>query len=532
MRLAVALILAGVAAPALAEPDLAMIARITDEAMNHGEVIDTAAYLTDRIGPRMTNSPGMRAAERWTQDKFKAWGLTNVHTEGFDFGRGWSFDSAHVTMQSPRRMSLRTLPVAWTPGTPAAGITAPLIIAPMKRPRDFAEWAGKLKGKIVAVSYPRAPRDADKPAFERLDSAAIDKLDDYAQPVTARDDGESWFKALQFVKQLDEFLAKEGALGWVKMSYRDNGLLHGEGYQHRDTPKLPGLELTAEDYRRLVRLSAGGEVVLTINSQVKFDDSDANGYNVLADIAGSDPKAGYVMAGAHLDSWVAADGAADNAAGSAIIMEAERILSALKVKPKRTIRFALWSGEEQGLYGSANYIERHFASRPANPDPVKARLSYDFKLNQFPIEKKADYNLLAGYFNIDNGGGKLRGIHAEGNFAAVPILRDMLSPFASMGAGAVVASPTGGTDHEFMSAIGLPAFQFIQDPLDYDTTVHHSSVDTFDHLRPEDLRQSAVILASMLWEAANAANPLPARPLPTKPRLTDPFHVPDPDKQD
>lgn len=531
MRVILALLLA-TAAPAMAAPDLAMVARITDEAMNHGEVVETAAYLSDRIGPRLTNSPGMRAAERWTQEKFRAWGLSNVRTESFDFGRGWSIDSASVTMISPRRMNLRTLPVAWTPGTPAAGITAPLIIAPMKRPRDFAEWTGKLKGKIVAVSYPRPPRDADKPAFERLDAADIAALNKYQQPVTAPDDGDSWFRYLQFGKQLDEFLAKEGAVGWVRMSYRDNGLLHGEGYQHRDTPKLPGLELTAEDYRRLVRLSAGGEVVLNINSQVRFDDSDANGYNVLADIPGSDARAGYVMAGAHLDSWVAADGAADNGAGSAIIMEAARILAALKVKPKRTIRFALWSGEEQGLYGSANYIERHFASRPANPDPEKAKLSYDFKLNQFPIEKKADYNLLAGYFNIDNGGGKLRGIHAEGNFAAAPILNEMLSPFASMGASAVVASPTGGTDHEFMSAIGLPAFQFIQDPLDYETTTHHSSVDTFDHLRPEDLRQSAVILASLLWETANADKPLPARPLPTKPKQTDPFHVPDPDKKD
>ena len=419
MRAIVALLLASVAAPTLAAPDLAMVARITDEAMNHGEVVETVAYLTDRIGPRMTNSPGMRVAERWTQDKFKGWGLTNVRTEGFDFGRGWSIESASVMLESPRRMILRTIPVAWTPGTPAGGITAPLIVAPMKKPRDFAEWSGKLKGKIVAISYPRPPADATKPAFVRMDDKAIGELDEFQQPVTASDDGDGWFKFIQFGKQLDEFLAKEGAVGWVRMSYRDNGLLHGEGYQHRDTPKLPGLELTAEDYRRLARLATQGDVTLTITSQVKFDDSDPNGYNVLADLPGSDAKAGYVMAGAHLDSWVAADGAADNGAGSAVVMEAARILAALKVKPKRTIRFALWSGEEQGLYGSANYIERHFASRPANPDPVKARLSYDFKLGQYPIEKKADYNLLAAYFNMDNGGGKFRGIHAEGNFAAV-----------------------------------------------------------------------------------------------------------------
>lgn len=381
MRAFFALMLASAAIPAAATPDLTMVARITDEGMNRGEVVETIAYMTDRIGPRMTNSPGMRMAERWTQDKFKGWGLSNVRTESFDFGRGWSIESASVTLESPRRLSLRTIPVAWTPATPAGGITAPLIVAPMKRPRDFAEWTGKLKGKIVAISFPRPPADATKPGFERLDDKAIGELDAYEQPVTSPDDGDRWFKSIQFGKQLDEFLAKEGALGWVRMSYRDNGLLHGEGYQHRDTPRLPGLELTAEDYRRLARLAATGDVTLTINSQVKFDDSDPNGYNVLADIPGSDPKAGYVMAGAHLDSWVAADGAADNGAGSAVVMEAARILAALKVKPKRTIRFALWSGEEQGLWGSSNYIERHLASRPVNPDPVKARLSYDFRMN-------------------------------------------------------------------------------------------------------------------------------------------------------
>ncbi|WP_310476191.1 M20/M25/M40 family metallo-hydrolase [Sandarakinorhabdus sp.] len=532
MRSLLALFLASVAVPAIAAPDLAMVAQITDEAMNRGEAVETAAYLSDRIGPRLTNSPSMRTATSWTQDKFKAWGLTNVRTESFDFGRGWSIESASVTMVAPRRMELRTLPVAWTPATPAGGITAPVIVAPMRKPRDFAEWAGKLKGKIVAVSFPRSPADATKPAFARLDDKAIGELDEFQQPVTAPDDGDGWFKYLQWGKELDAFLAKEGAVGWVRMSYRDNGLLHGEGYQHRDTPKLPGLELTAEDYRRIARLASQGEVILAINSQVKFDDSDANGYNVLADIPGSDAKAGYVMAGAHLDSWVAADGATDNGAGSAVVMEAARILAALKVKPKRTIRFALWSGEEQGLWGSSNYIERHLVSRPANPDPVKARLSYDFRMNQYPIEKKTDYNLMAAYFNMDNGGGKLRGIHAEGNFAAVPTLREWLSPFASMGASTVVASPTGGTDHELMAAMGLPAFQFIQDPLEYGTTTHHSSVDTFDHLRPADLRQASVIMASLLWEAANADKPLPAKPLPTKPKMTDPFRYEDPDKKD
>jgi Zn-dependent M28 family amino/carboxypeptidase len=318
------------------------------------------------------------------------------------------------------------------------------------------------------------------------------------------------------------------------MSPRDGGLVHGSGYLYRvgDSPALPGVEIAAEDYRRLARLAKSGDVRLEIDSRVRYDDSDINGYNIFADIRGSDPKAGYVMAGAHLDSWVAGDGASDNAAGSAVVMEAARILAALKVKPKRTIRFALWSGEEQGLHGSANYVERHLASRPAGSDPTRAALGYRFRMDQYPLTKLQGYGELKGYFNIDNGSGKLRGIYAEGNFAAVPMLKEWLAPFSSMGASAVVVQPTGSTDHEFMSAVGLPAFQFIQDPLDYDSVVHHTSLDTFDHLRTEDLRQAAVILASVLMSAADSDKPLPPMPLPTQPKSTDPFPYDNPDELD
>lgn len=520
-------------APALAAPDPQMVNRIADQAFNHGEVVETVAYLTDRIGPRLTNSPGIRAAEDWTAGRFRGWGLSNVRKEGFEFGRGWSIERASVRMTGPRPLLLRSIPIAWTPATDGA-LSAPIIVAPMKRESDFAQWRGKLKGRIVLVSWPRPPRDATKPAFERLDAKDIAELDDYEQPVTDPKSGDGWLKYLTFGRKLDAFLAAEGAVGWARMSNRDGGLVHGEGYQHRvgETPKLPGVELAAEDYRRLARLAKDGEVTLEIDSRVRFHDEDSNGYNILADLPGSDDKAGYVMAGAHLDSWVAADGAADNAAGSAVVMEAARILASLKVKPRRTIRFALWAGEEQGLFGSADYLQRYLADRPANPDPEKARLTYDFRLDQWPVTKKPGYDEMKGYFNIDNGGGKLRGIYAEGNFAAVPVLQDWLSPFGSLGVDQVVAQPTRGTDHEFMAQIGLPAFQFIQDPLDYGSTVHHSSVDTFDHLRPQDLRQAALVLASVLWSAANADKPLPAGPLPTRPRPTDPFAYEDPDDRD
>ncbi|QAY75330.1 M20/M25/M40 family metallo-hydrolase [Sphingosinicella sp. BN140058] len=522
------------AAPAAAAPlDPAMINRIADQALNHGEVVDTVAYLTDRIGPRLTNSPGMRAAERWTQQRFRDWGLADVRTEGFQFGRGWSIESSSVRMIAPRPLALRAIPITWTPATEGA-LTAPIIVAPMKREADFEQWRGKLAGKIVLVSYPAPPRDATDPRFSRLSDADIAKLDVYVQPTNDEKSGDGWFKMLSFAKKLDAFLKSEGALAWARMSSRDGGLVHGNGYLHRaeDTPALPGIEIAAEDYRRLARLAKAGEVRLEIDSRVRFDDSDSKGYNILADLPGTDPKAGYVMAGAHLDSWVAGDGAADNAAGSAVVMEAARILSTLKVRPKRTIRFALWSGEEQGLYGSAAYLERHLATRPASPDPAKAALGYDFKLDQYPLTKLPGYDDLAGYFNIDNGSGKLRGIYAENNLAAAPMLREWLAPFASMGAATVVARPTGGTDHQYLSAVGLPAFQFIQDPLDYGTMVHHTNVDTFDHLRAEDLRQAAVILASVLLSAANSDKALPAMPLPTRPKLTDPFSYEDPDQRD
>jgi carboxypeptidase Q len=251
---------------------------------------------------------------------------------------------------------------------------------------------------------------------------------------------------------------------------------------------------------------------------------------VFADLPGKDAKAGYVMAGAHLDSWVAGDGAADNGVGCAIVMEAARILASVGAQPRRTIRFALWSGEEQGLLGSSAFIEQHLAHRPPSKDPEIAALGQYFGPQTFPVEVLPGYRELAGYFNVDNGSGKFRGIYAEGNFAAAPILREWLSPFSSLGAAAVVAEPTDGTDHELMSQIGVPAFQFVQDPLDYESTIHHTDADTFDHLRPEDIRQAAVIMATVLLDAANAEMALPGKPVPTQPKLTDPFGYPEPSK--
>ncbi|TKD53394.1 M20/M25/M40 family metallo-hydrolase [Sphingomonas baiyangensis] len=507
-------------------------ARVVDEGTNRSQVMVLAQHMTDVIGPRLTNSPQMRTAEDWAVAKFAEWGLANARKEGFDFGRGWSIERSSVRMMTPRALQLTAIPIAWTPATQGT-LTAPVIVAPLSKREHFAAWRGKLGGRIVMISAPGATvRERTDAPFKRLTGEDIAKLDTFEEPRHDPARNARMQAALTFEEELDAFLKAEGALAFARMSYRDNKLLHGEGYLHRTGASLPGVEIAAEDYRRLARLAASGTPpTLEIVSDVSFHDGNAEAYNILADIPGTDRAAGYVMAGAHYDSWVAGDGAVDNAAGSAMVMEAARILKAMGVRPKRTIRFALWNGEEQGLYGSIAYIERNLARRPAPAARENALQTYVNQTQRYPVTPLAGYRDLAAYFNIDNGSGRLRGIHAENNAAAVPKLREWLSPFAPMGSGAVVFGETGGTDHQFMAALGLPAFQFVQDPLDYNSTTHHSSADTFDHLVPADMRQGAMVLAWMLLQAANADAPLPRNPLPRQPLPTNPFATPDPNAE-
>lgn len=529
-RRILAFLAATIAGPATAQAlDPETINKIADQSFAHSEVMQIVAHLSDSIGGRLTNSPAMREAERWTAEQFSNWGLSNVRKEGFEFGRGWWIEDAKVKMIAPRPITLRSIPIAWTPGTKGA-LRAPVIVAPMANERDFAEWRGKLRGRIVLISFPTPAVDELQAPFRRLSKDDIAKLNVVTQPNYDPDGDRPMWLRNSFTRQLDAFLKEEGAVAWARISPRDNGLVHGEGYRYRvgDTPSLPAVEIAAEDYRRIARLAKLGSVTLEIESNVRFDDSDHQAYNVLADIPGSDAKAGYVMAGAHLDSWVAADGATDNGAGSAIIMEAARILKAIGARPKRAIRFALWSGEEQGVLGSGAYVRDHLATRPLNPDPVKAQLGPMYNSRTFPITKKPGYGDLAAYFNIDNGSGKLRGIYAEGNFAAIPMLKNWLSPLDGLDATAVAAKKTGSTDHVYIQSVGLPGYQFIQDPLDYGSRTHHSSLDTYDHLRAEDMRQAALVLATLLLSAANSEKPIPAMPFPTEPKDSDPFRYKNP----
>lgn len=281
------------------------------------------------------------------------------------------------------------------------------------------------------------------------------------------------------------------------MSRTEGRLVHGEGYSYRvgHSPKLPAVELAAEDYRKLARLAKVGDVKVEIESRVHYEDADHN---------------------------------ADNGAGSIMVMEAARILAKVGMKPRRTIRFALWAGEEQGAAGAEAYVEKYLAVRPAPTDPNLRDLPAYFVRETYPVQTLPGFNDLDAYCNIDNGSGRIRGIYAEGNLSVVPVFREWLAPFAGMSANAVVARPTGSTDHVFMSRLGLPAPQFIQDPLDYGSRVHHTDLDTYDHLRIEDMKEGAVVLASVLLAAAGAEKAAPRKPVPREPKLTDPFAYPNP----
>jgi len=518
------------AVPAAAQDlDRVAINGIIDQGLNHSEVMRTAAYLTDRIGGRMTNSPQMRQAEQWTAQQFRDWGLSNVRADPFDFGRGWSIVRSSARMIAPRPLDLRAIPIAWTPGTNGV-ISGEVIVAPMTTAADFARWRGKLAGKMVLVSRPNAGSEPTEAAFRRLTEEDLRNANTYNIPNITTPSVES-LRGPDFARQLDAFLQEEGALAWVRMSQRDGGLLHGtgSGYRMDDQRLTPGMELAAEDYRRLARLALTEDAkpTLELMSEVRFHEEDTNAYNILADIPGTDRSGEYVMAGAHLDSWVASDGAVDNAAGSAVVMEAARILKALGVRPKRTIRFALWSGEEQGLWGSLAYVDRYLATRaPLGDAQLDALPNGRTWRQRWPVQPREGHGDLVAYFNLDNGSGKIRGINAEGNVAAAPVFQEWLAPFNAMGATTVSMRTSGSTNHVYMQTVGVPGFQFIQDPLDYGARLHHTSIDSYDHMRAEDLRQAAVIMAAFLLNAANSDEPLPRMPVPSRPSPTDPFAFP------
>ncbi len=510
-------------APSFAdEPvDLNIINKIRDQAFNHSEVVETLQYLTDVIGPRLTGTPQMKEANNWTMEKFEEWGLEDNHLEGFEFGQGWTFSKAYIHMTSPRELQLSGMPVSWHPGTNGI-LEGEVIEAQMTSKADFEKYKGKLKGKIVLLSKPRAfdaPRDNSN--RRRSEQSLIEKQE-YDIPNDPGESGLAFFKKfIQFASDLDSFLAEERAIAAFKISPRSEALIEAGGYLHRvnQQPKVPLIAVTAEDYSKLIRLQRTGSVVkASLDVEVDYHPEDSKSYSTFGEIKGRGRNPEIVMAGGHLDSWFAGDGATDDGAGVAVVMEAMRILKAIGVEPKRTIRAALWGGEEQGLFGSIQYVSDHFASRPlSTKEEDKNFAPFMTSGTNWPITTKSDYNKLSGYFNLDNGGGRIRGINYEANVAIAPIFRAWLEPFADLSANHLSPDQTGGSDHLAYQNVGLPGFQFIQDQMDYGTTLHHSQVDTLDNINPKDLKQASAIMASFLYHAAMRDDMLPRKAFPTEP---------------
>jgi len=501
--------------------DLVVVNKIRDEGFNHSEVMETLRYLTDHIGPRLTGTPAMLEANNWTKDKLAEWGLENAHLAGFEFGPGWTAERVEVYMTSPRRTQLYAQPISWHPGT-AGVLEGEVIHAPLRATSDFKPWEGKLKGKIVMVDNVPDQSEPNNEIFRRRDAAGLQDTTTFDVPEGEQTGIDGWVQYKSFIYEREQFLAKEGAIAMVRRSPRKGMLIEASSYQHLEgqNANIPAVSLAWEHYARAVRLlEAGEDVMLSVSVDATFHSDDMKSYSTIAEIPGKGRRPELVMAGAHLDSWFVGDGAVDNGAGVAVVMEAVRILKAIGVTPKRTIRVGLWGGEEQGYYGSQQYVMDHLVKRPENTDArLKFMGPYEKYHNQFPITYKPEFDRFSAYFNLDNGSGKIRGIYAEGNAAVAPIFEAWLKPFHDLGAKTVTLNATGGTDHEPFDDIGLPGFQFIQDPLDYGSRLHHSQLDMLDHAYEKDLKQAAVIMASFIYNAAMRDEKLPRKSLPQAPK--------------
>jgi len=496
--------------------DLDMVNKIRDEGFNRSEVMESLRVLSDEIGPRLTASPGMRAASKWSVEQLQAWGMENVRLESFDFGRGWSTTRSEIHMTSPRQAQLYGLPVEWHPGTGGV-LEGEVIYAPISAEEDFADWEGKLQGKMVLIDEVGPPREAGTRDVTSYANEMLDERTSFNVPVGERPPRDEWVKDMNYRHALSAFLAKEGAQVLVRMSSRDDMVIQMVGYQYHVgmTPAIPAVVLAAGHYQRLKRLADNDHVVrLSVDVEATFHDEDQKGYSTIAEIPGNGRYPEIVMAGAHIDSHAPGDGAADNASGVAVVMEAMRILKALDVQPKRTIRIGLWSGEESEYYGSGEHVRQNFGSYPRRTDDMYQYVGdYEAANLSKPFVKARDYDKFSVYFNLDNGAGKIRGIYTEGNAAARPIFESWLVPFHDLDATHVTLNSTGSTDHEPFQLIGLPGYQFIQDR-NSSSGRGHNQIDLYDEIYEKDLKQASVIMASFLYNAAMRDERMPRKPEP------------------
>lgn len=518
------------AAPAVYTAPKETIDKIRDEGMNRSQVMQTLSYMTDVIGGRLTNSPNMKRANEWTRDKMKEWGMQNARLESWGpFGRGWAVRKFSAVVTEPQFLNVIAYPKAWSPSTKGA-ISGEVVHLDAKTPEDLAKYKGQLRGKIVLVSNLRPLKPIDKALLNRISDEELAKLAAAPDPSASGDTGNPPPAMIKnFVDMMNsqakkmKFLIDEGAAVMIDSSNQGSGgtvFVQGAGVgvemgevktiedifgaaafqpfnKKWEANMMPQATMSTEDYNRLVRMiDHGAKPKMTVEIDSQFYDDDPMGYNTIAEIPGSDPalKDEVVMLGGHLDSWHSSTGATDNGAGCAAVMEAARIILASGLKPRRTIRVALWSGEEQGIFGSTAYVKQHFGEKKNGA-----------------LSKAADYDKLSAYYNLDNGTGKIRGVYMQGNSAVRPFFEAWLAPFADLGAKTLTLSNTGGTDHLPFDAIGLPGFQFIQDPVEYDTRTHHSNQDNFDRIQADDMKQSATIIAAFAYQTAMMDGKLPRK---------------------
>ena len=497
--------------------DYDAIYKIKDEGFQRSKVMEILSWLTDVYGPRLTNSPGFRNAGDWAVMEMTSWGLANVKLEAFPFGRGWSNDRFSMTATTPGgTFPVIGMSLAWTPGTNGA-VSGDAVFAPIATDDDLAQFKGKLQGKIV---FTQALRDVPAlwtPPASRYTDKELDEIgrETDAAPRSGRFGGRAGGPGRQgganaagrggaptFAQRLAQFFKDEGVVATVTTGSRgDGGTLFVQGAaaanrQPNADPGLPAIVVAVEHYGRIVRtLQKNMPVKVDLDVKNTFHDGDTASFNVVGEIAGADKADEVVMLGAHFDSWHGATGATDNAAGSAVMMEAMRILKQSGLKLRRTVRIGLWGGEEQGLIGSREYVTAHFA-------------------NAADMVLKPAHAKFAGYFNVDNGTGAIRGVYLQGNEAVGPIFEAWMKPFQNLGMTALTIRDTGGTDHQSFDRVGLPGFQFIQDDVEYETRTHHSNMDGYERIQEEDMRKNAVIVAAFAYQAANREEKLPRKPLP------------------
>lgn len=508
-RTSLALLLAFVVSvPLLGEEaiDEAVIARIKTEGFQQSAVMDTLSWLSDVHGPRLTGTPALRRAGEWARDQLTRWGLTNAALESYgSIGRGWTLERFSIEMTEPQYMRIIGYPRAWSPAI-ASTLTGTPMVVEVKSKDDFDKYRGTLRGAIVMNGRPEPADIGFQPEAKRLTDDELKKQEGAIDPAAAWadsapksfwDEEQEWQKILAKQTEVYKFFASEGIAALVEPSPITEDVRVGGFYDRVWRPAYPGFVLSREHYGRIVRmLDRKQPVKIAFTLAAQFADN-VDGFNVVAEIPGTDStlKTEVVMLGGHLDSWHAGTGATDNGAGCAVAMEAVRILQTIGARPRRTIRIALWTGEEQDYFGSIGYVEKHFG---------------DMKT----MALKPEHAKLAAYFNLDNGSGRIRGVNLQGNEAVRTIFDAWLRPFNYLGASTLTTLNTGGTDHMPFDALGLPGFQFIQDPLNYDTKVHHSNLDLYEAAVPDDLKQAAVIMASFVYHAAMRDARLPRKTLP------------------